>query len=294
MPFATMECARTRDKLPADFTVHKRLGKGANNCVLSVQWDGQKRAMRVPRRGSDTQQRGSATWEHAQTMRAAELNVAPAVHAAWYARHAEDGWASGLYMVMDQYDTDLDSLMIDNGDVEGVEEELLRVVDAMARERMFLFDLKPSNVVVRRGKNNDVEVRIIDFGRDFCEWHGDDARARDDVRAPIAQMLERRHAADLVTHLLFAAMLVQLGATTTCAMHAARHEHRMSSAARRALNPLATACTKLLESMRGENIARLRELLRTDEVKGVLKHYHGRRCSGTHRTLRYAQGIEVP
>ena len=38
----------------------------------------------------------------------------------------------------------------------------------------------------------------------------------------------------------------------------------------------------------------VREVLRTDEVRGVLRHYHGRRDSGTRRTLGWARGVEHP
>ena len=48
----------------------------------------------------------------------------------------------------------------------------------------------------------------------------------------------------------------------------------------------------LIRSMQGRNVALLREVLRTDEVRGVLRHYHGRRDAGTKRTLRFAEGVE--
>ena len=54
------------------------------------------------------------------------------------------------------------------------------------------------------------------------------------------------------------------------------------------------AANKKLLVLPGDGIGPevVREVLRVDEVRGVLHHYHGRRYAGTRRTLRLARGVE--
>ena len=66
----------------------------------------------------------------------------------------------------------------------------------------------------------------------------------------------------------------------------------MTEDERREINFLAPLATTLMGSMRGSNVALVRHVLRDDEVRGVMRHYHGRRDSGTRRTFRYATGVE--
>ena len=68
-----------RTVLPDDVSVGDELGKGTNNKVLRCMWKGERCVLRVPRRRSDTQQRGSAAWELRHTLRASELAVGPRV-----------------------------------------------------------------------------------------------------------------------------------------------------------------------------------------------------------------------
>ena len=96
----------------------------------------------------------------------------------------------------------------------------------------------------------------------------------------------------VVSHVLFAAMLVQLAATTTHRIYRDRHNHRMGAEERAAANPVAPLATQLLDGMQARNVALVREVLRVDDVRGVLRHYHGRRNAGTHRTLAFARGAE--
>lgn len=289
-------CARTRDVLPSDFEVLETLGKGSNNRALRVTWEGATRVMRVPRRRSDTQRRGSAYWEYAHTARAAELGCGPALHAAWYARHADGDWTSGLYLVMDEYPYDLETLFEDEEARErvlelrpAISDALAGVLERLARDRLFVFDLKPTNVVVSLAP--EVDVRVIDYGRDFCEWGG--GRGELDVRTPHVDMAERLADGDAerATHVLFATMLVQLAATTARCLYDDRHDHRMDREARAEINPAAPLARALLDGMRRGNVALVREMLRADEVCAVLQHYNGRRNAGTGRTLRFARAV---
>lgn len=293
-----------RTKIPSDMTIGSELGKGTNNKVFKCTWKDTKCVLRVPRRRSDTQQRGSAIWELRHTLRASELKVGPTVYYAWYARHATREWPSGLYLVMDRYDDDLETVLCEDLDArddmmkhrDRIGDAIVKCLDTLAQERIFVYDLKPSNVVIRFVDDTSIDVRIIDFGRDFCEWPGcltDPSR-----NAPHVDMLARSIDAvgtecdTRITHILFASMMIVLSSTMTSTLYDTRERHRMDSSLRAKINPISNATARLLESMQGRNISLTRNVLRMDEVRGVLRHYHGRRRSGTHCTLRLARGIE--
>ena len=152
-------------------------------------------------------------------------------------------------------------------------------------------------------EDEGVRVRIVDFGRDFCEWAG--CEQDPDSRTPTVDMLRKRvraregadasreHVDAIVKHVLFAAMLIEFAATTTRCLRDDRDVHRLSAAERREANFVADLATELMQSMQGRNLALVRHVLRVDEVRGVLRHYHGRRNAGTRRTFRFARGQEV-
>ena len=87
-------------------------------------------------------------------------------------------------------------------------------------------------------------------------------------------------------------MVIQLSATTTKQMYDERHKHGMSFSERSRNNPFAPIASRLLDSLQARTLSIVRDVLRPDDVRGVLRHYQGRRNACTRRTLRYAQGIE--
>lgn len=321
--YAVTRLCVSRARFPEGMEVHESLGKGSNNKVYRATVGEQDLALRAPRRRSDTQQRGSAMWEFRHTLKAAQLGVGPQVYDAWCAKHAKDGWPSGLYVVTERLDHDMDTVLCDEPELrqkavehaDAIGAALLRCVHTLAKERIFVFDLKPSNIMVRfpeagtstthsKKKQKQApsvpEVRIIDFGRDFCEWAG--CEHEPDARTPIVDMVRKlilrdelaktpEEAEDLLTHVLFASMMVLFAATTTYRLYEGRDEHRMGAAERRECNMVAPIAKTLLESMQGRHVALVRHVLRVDEVRGVLRHYLGRRNSGTRRTLRFAKGL---
>lgn len=288
-----------RTKLPDDLLLGDELGRGTNNRVYRASWRGTKCVLRVPRRGSDTQQRGSAIWELRHTLRASELDVGPKVLYAWYARHATEEWPKGLYLVMERFDDDLETVLCEDVDSEKLTElqpvlqmELLRCVETLAKDRIFVYDLKPNNIVVRRTEEGEVQLRIIDFGRDFCEWPGNGTDP--DRNTPHIDLIQRLASDDERTvHILFATMMVVLSSTTTQCLYDTRETHRMDRETRRRVNPILQKTIELLDGMQGRNVHIVREVLRMDEVRGVLRHYHGRRYSGTHATMQFARGEET-
>lgn len=289
---------RNRTVLPKGLSVGTEvLGKGANNRVLEAQMDGESCVLRMPRRHSDTQQKGCAIWEFRHALKAAQIGVAPAIFAAWYAKHATREYPSGLYVVTERFDYDYErlfqsqskrSLLLDGSDALAT--KITDLLWRLATSGLFLYDLKPSNVVMSFD-GGDFSVKLIDFGKEFCEWAGTGEK---DSSTPVIDMVARMTNNDVerVHHILFATMLVELAATTTHRLYADRRIHRMDETARRQANGLARSASALLDSMQGQNIAILREVLRCDDVKGVLGHYHGRRNAGTGRTLKLARGCE--
>lgn len=291
--------AKVSEVLPKDFEIHEELGKGSNNKVFRVTWNGDEVILRTPRRQSDTQQRGSAKWEYLHTFCASNIGVAPKLRKAWFSRHAEQhdevDWPSGLYMVMDYYPYDLEKLIMSNKSRKQALEmssdigaQIILKLECLAKNDMFVYDLKPSNIVLNI--EGGLDVRIIDYGRDFCELNSPKSKAEVDINTPVLNIISKltNGESGLMKHIIFAVMLIQLSSTTTRHIYEDRSEHRMSREERRKINPTAVLASNLIESMQGRNIKVLRDILRCDEVRSVLKHYHGRRNGGTRRTLQFA------
>tara|TARA_B110001452_G_scaffold130958_3_gene108793 strand:- start:5652 stop:6587 length:936 start_codon:yes stop_codon:yes gene_type:complete len=306
MPRDISEITVSRTKLPEDLEIHAELGKGSNNKVFAATYKGENVVFRAPRHRSDTQQHGSAHWEYEHMSMASEWNVGPKIHMAWYARHATREWPSGLYVVMERLDHDMEKALCEDLDVIpemvrrkcAVESEVVRCFETLARKHLFVYDLKPSNMVVRfHADDNGVDVRVIDFGRDFCECNV----AHPTQSSPNIDMLRRRiiaegeNAADVddrISHILFSVMMIIFSATTTRCLYEDRGHHRMSDSERIVAHPVRSKVQELLKTLRNRDMVLVRELMRMDEVRGVLRHYHGRRNSGTGRTIRFASGIE--
>lgn len=288
--------AQVQDMLPEDFRLHDEIGKGSNNKVFRATWDGQIVTFRVPRRKSDTQEVGNAKWEHLHTKQASVLGVSPRLLKSWYSRHSKDGWPSGLYMVMECYEHDLDELLNDPEarpkmlDMkEAIGECLVSKLNCLAQNQLLVFDLKPSNIVLNI--KGTLDVRIIDYGRDFCEWNPSKREQEQDRNTPILDMISRLTKGDseMQKHLAFGTMLLQLASTTTRHIYDDRRRHRMGRSERRSINPTAHPAQIFWDSMQGTHKKLLRNVLRCDPIRGVLKHYHGRRNGGTRRTLLFAQ-----
>lgn len=294
-----------------EVTLEKLLGKGKNNRVFRIKHDGRTLALRVPRKKSDTESAGAAAWEGIQMLKASQLNVAPPMYGVWYSKHSTGKFPSGLYSVSEVFDMDLDKYTIkvlpsfpkskwEDGSVEkivdGIASKIVSSLSVLSSNRLFLYDLKPQNLVLSRTDDDSFDVRVIDYGRDFCELRED---RRDDQSTPVVDHVERMVARqteertkERVTHVLFTCMLLQLSAVTTRFIYHEKGRTRMSRKQRSQANGLARLATSHLDTMRPCDVKIVKEVLRTDNVKGVLKHYNGRRNAGTRRTLRLAQGIE--
>ena len=291
----------------------KPLGKGSNNKVfLMKDKHDDMFILRVPRRRSDNQQKGSALLEMRQTIRAFQLGVAPTIYNVCFARHAKEMWTSGLYFITERYQTDFDDaiqdeetremlLSNDGSLIDDIGQQTIKHLESMANDDMLVYDLKPSNIVLKFDRNNHIDIKIIDYGRDFCEWKCNecDAELRTPVLDGLTMLISKR--SDLSTedktrlrrHIAFAVMLTQLSATTTRTLYSDRRSLKISSEERKRFNPFSVHASAFLSTMHGQKIELLKWALRTDEVRGVLRHYNGRRNAGTKRTLDFACGNEL-
>lgn len=295
-----------RTKIPHDLDVHDELGRGSNNKVFAATYEGKDVVFRVPRRRSDTQQRGSAHWEYQHIKLASECRVGPKIYASWYARHATREWPSGLYVIMERLEYDMETALCEERDViprmiscrGAVETEIVRCLETLATHHLFVYDLKPSNMVIRFHEDDaNVDVRVIDFGRDFCECnipHPTQSSPTIDMLRRLIQEEEgdECNVDDRISHILFCVMMIILSATTTRCLYEDRGSHRLNESERADIHPLLRKVVRLMESLRDRDLALVREVMRMDDVRGVLRHYHGRRNSGTGRTIRFATGVE--
>jgi len=278
----------------------KLLGKGSNNAVyLATAKDGTKVVVRQPRRNSDTQRIGNASWEFRNTAIASQLQVCPLIYDAWYVRHATRLQRGGLHIVCDYYSKDVHSLLVETPhDVipiaKELREQVMNHLRKMADNCLFCYDLKPANMVFN---NDPVDVKFIDFGRDFCEWRQYSYKNEYLERAPVLSYIQtladefsssRLSPEELYSDLIFAVMVVMLSANIAFTLDQSRNAIRTSFAERSILNFMAGAAAELRTSMRGSHVSIVKQILRHRDIKDTVRHYMGRRNCGTKRIFYYA------
>ena len=278
----------------------KLLGKGSNNAVFLYKTRGnQLVVVRQPRRKSDTQRVGNATWEFRNTAIATQIGVAPLLYDAWYNRHATPDQRGGLHVICEYFPKDMHALLMDTPySVLPIKDELQRIVIAhlrkMADQCLFCYDLKPSNMVLRE---EPLDVRFIDFGRDFCEWRQYSETNEYLERAPILsfiQTLAEKHSTEryparlLYSDLIFGVMVLLLSSNIAFTVDQSRTAARCTMATNSVLNFMASAAQELRLNTRGKHVRLLKEILRQRDIRDTLRHYMGRRNCGTKRCFSYA------
>ena len=299
----TLIAPRKGSGLPSGYGLRmvRMLGKGANNAVyLYKTKTDQLVVVRQPRRKSDTQRVGNATWEFRNTAIAAQLGIAPALFDAWYNRHATPDQRGGLHIVCEYYPRDLHSLIMDTPYTilkhqDTLRDQIVGHLRKMAEANLLCYDLKPSNMVVR--EEPTLDIRFIDFGRDFCEWrpYSDDNEFLE--RAPVLSYIqtlaeqnadERYTAKRLYADLTFGLMLVMLSSNIAYSIDESRTASRQSFADNAVLNFMGQAAKDLRSNMRGSHVRLLKDILRQRDIRDTLRHYMGRRNCGTKRCFHYA------
>lgn len=278
----------------------KLLGKGSNNAVyLYKTKNDQEVVVRQPRRKSDTQRVGNATWEFRNTAIAAELGVAPKIYDAWYNRHSTPDQRGGLHMISEHFPQDMHALLMDTPTLvcpfaDKLQKSVVSHLRVMADNCLFCYDLKPSNMVFRE---EPFDVRFIDFGRDFCEWRPYSSSNEFLERAPILSYIQtmaeenqtsRYDAKTLYTDLIFTVMMILLSSNIAFTLDQSRTASRCGFSNNRNLNFMASALRNLRSQTRGKHINIVKEILRQRDIRDTLRHYTGRRNAGTKRSFHYA------
>ncbi len=301
----TLIAPRKGSGLPRNLVIVRQLGKGSNNTVyLAHDEDGNDYVVRDPRRNSDTQRIGNASWEFRNTAIASGLGVAPTLYDAWYARHATKLQRSGLHMICAYYEDDLQSLVYDSPDkllkIGGeIRKQAVSHLRRMADETMLCYDVKPSNMVFNV---EPLDVRFIDFGRDFCEWRPFDEENAFLERAPVLSYIQTLvveasstdssvKVEQLYKDLIYATMLIMLSANIAYTVEDSRTDLKCSLARRSQLNFMACAALELREVTRGRDVKLIKKIMRHQEIRSTARHYMGRRNSGTKRMFRYANFV---
>lgn len=246
--------------------------------------------VRRPLRDSDTLKKSHAIFEFEVSAIAARLGVAPALYDAWYVEHSTKEQRRGLHLVLARYEMDMHDLAASRGaEVLRYAEPIGAQIDAhlraLSREGIFLYDLKPANVVLNL---EPVEVRLIDFGREFCERRGGN-------NSPVLVELEktvRRVAAvekDAVADVMHASMLVMLSAIVAHNLQSQRYQLKtVDRATRLRMNPLAARARALRRTTRAPIVRAVKETLRNEHVRAILRHYLGGRHSCVKRVFGLA------
>tara|TARA_B110000046_G_scaffold103539_1_gene111122 strand:- start:213 stop:1214 length:1002 start_codon:yes stop_codon:yes gene_type:complete len=286
----------------------KLLGKGSNNAVYLYKTRAdQYFVVRQPRRKSDTQRVGNATWEFRNTAIAVQLGVAPLLYDAYYNRHATRDQRGGLHIVCEYFPQDMHELLIEKPHlvrplIGTLRQTITKQLRTMADNSLFSYDLKPSNMVYRE---NPFAVRFIDFGRDFCEWRPYSPENEFMERAPVLsfiQTLADANAGDaaakkkLYSDLMFVVMVLILSSNIAFTLDSSRMASRQSFAEGISLNFMAQFAHEMRGEMRGRDIKLVKEILRQRDIRDTLRHYMGRRNCGTKRTFAYAgfKRVEAP
>ena len=298
---------RPGNGLPPTITIADEIGRGSNNRVYRGFFKGEQPVtIRLPRRKSDTERAGYASWEFRHTLLASQLGVAPLLYDSWYVRHAKNEQRSGLHMIQEYFPCDMMNAFDEFQDEviekrESISSMLNAHITKLANAEMLCYDLKPSNIVMRL--DDHLDLKFIDFGREFCEYGTNNGNDESNHRTPVtnvARAMARKYAGkhkfkevDVYRQLLFALMTVILSAVTTHTIHEHRAVLKASAHIRSQLNCIKDVANEFLDTTRGDFIRMLKEMLRQDDIKSLLRHYLSRRNAGTRRVLRLARGIET-
>jgi tRNA A-37 threonylcarbamoyl transferase component Bud32 len=297
---------RAGNGLPPTITLAEEIGRGANNRVYRGYFkDTTPVVVRIPRRKSDTERAGYATWEFRHTLLASRLGVAPTLYDSWYVRHAKNNQRAGLYMIQEYFPCDLMNAFDEfQEEVINCREQIENIIKShlfkLSEAEMLCYDLKPSNIVIRM--EDTIELRFIDFGREFCEHSASMSKEENQHRTPVtnvAKSIAKKYAgknkfrdSDVYKHLLYSVMMIVLSAITTHTIYEHRSDLKANSQIRGQLHCTRNMACQLLDNTRGDFIKMIKEMLRQEDIKSLLRHYLGRRYSGTRRVLRLARGIE--
>ena len=280
--------SRQGNGIPNNITIADEIGRGSNNRVYRGLYDESiPIVVRIPRRKSDTEKAGYAMWEFKHTLVASRLGVAPVLYDSWYNRHGKQKQKAGLYMIQEYFPSDLMNAL-DEYQEEVIErkEDISNIIKShiykLAKSDMLCYDLKPGNIVVRFD-DDSVDLKFIDFGREFCEHAATMSKEENQHRTPvtnIARTISKKYAgrhklkeSDVYQHLLYCVMIIVLSAITTYTVHSQRESLKANRALRMELNFTMNIANDLLDTTRGDFIKLIKEMIRQEDIKDLLRHY---------------------
>jgi hypothetical protein len=298
--------ARQGDGLSSKVELQDEIGRGSNNRVFRAVFDNEHPiTVRRPRRKSDTERPVYATCEFHNTLMASRLGVAPTLYDAWYVRHVKTEQRAGLHMVQQYFSYDLmdafqqmpDEICEHRDRIGAAIDENIKL---LANAGMLCYDLKPGNIVL--SFDDDVEVKFIDFGREFCELQSGKLNGEkyptpilDAIRVAARAYAKKNEmeTADILRYLLYSTMTIILAAIITDTLYKNRAVLQADQVSRLALHCTRKYAEAVLDDTRGDLIKLVKTILRQEDIRDLLKHYVGKRNSGTKRIFRLARGEQV-
>lgn len=283
--------------MPPGLTIDEKItAGGSNNRVVSGLFHGKPVVVRTPLSDSDTRRESFSRQEAKMTLIAACHGIAPPVYDIWHCKAGTKTQRKGLHMIMHLYTHDLHNVIFHNRDwfmehKSALCTKLCECAMTMARQRMFSYDIKSSNIVVDDRKN-DVDVRFIDFGYTYCEYFGGKASSECPVLTALHEASKRTpNPQSAFEQALFTTMLILLTAQISTEMHDNRKRHNLNAKQRQTLNPLFHSMRKLRDDTPYGIIRLVKIILRHERVRECTEHYNGKRNANVRRTFALANFV---
>ena len=231
------------------------------------------------------------------TLIAACHGFAPPVYDIWHCKSGTKDQKKGLHMIMRLYPHDLHNVIFHNQEwflehKGALCTKLCECAMIMARQRMFSYDIKSSNIVVDDRKG-ELDVRVIDFGHTYCELLSSKSSGSEcPVLAALHDAAKRTpNPQNAFEQALFTTILVLLTAQISTEMYDNRKRHNIGAKHRQALNPLFHSMRKLRDDTPYGIVKLVKFVLRHERVRECVEHYNGKRQANVRRTFILANFI---
>lgn len=312
-------------------TVELLLGEGANNKAELVKEGEERYVYRRPLPDSDTRDACLATHEYRNARVADSLRVGPKLRGGWYCDNDDDkDFRKGLHLVYEYYEKDVHLSLLEEGMSDGERELLAKQTEehirCMSRCGLFLYDLKPANMVLRQSDEEEgihIECRFIDFAPDYCEynpWEGakrdlssfskkrkeqpgkrkeaEQKRAEEEEQDPYrvtnslkSILLPPHRTQKVYGRVLHALMMVLLSGILTFIVEDEKKSFPGTRKERIQLSYLRERVKRLRSEMRGHEVRAVRTMLRHEDVRAVVRHYVGGRNAATKRMFELSNFV---
>lgn len=170
--------------------------------------------------------------------------------------------------------------------------ELDKCATNMARLSMISYDIKSANIVVRL---NPFEIRFIDFGYDYCEYHPLGS-AESKKGKPVLSWLsnavkDKPHAKKMYEFVIRMTILVLLSANLQYEIYQRRKRDNLNFQQRCLMNPLYEYMFIMRQETPAFIVRLIKGMIRHKNVHEVTEHYNTRRNSNVRRTFILANFV---